>query len=595
MTEGLKNHKITTKNKNFKEEIVMRALSNKWRQILALFVAITMLGSLALKVEATDSANSAVTEDTKGVICILVVYQDDARNLIPIQSGTGFLINDQTVVTCDHVVTLDDETIGVLQEMYGKSTSEIKDRTKIQIIVNRDVTIGARVQVESAEVDYAILQLESRLYDRTYLPLRHSSEVSQTEIIYALGFPGQVGRFQDVNTYTTDDVTVTNGQVNKVNRLANNVEYVQHSATLNSGNSGGPLVDRDGYVVGINAFTTGDIFEENYFYAIAIDQLIATMDSLGIEYTIKGGPDVQPTTAPVPTIAADPTPAIGNDETGRTLSPSVDKTELGKELERAKDVDSSKYTSDSYAELKSAIKDAEKVNNDPNATAADVSDAIDKLAEANEQLQTASAFPIWLVIVIAAVVILVIVIILIVALGGKKKPAAPSYSAPAYNPGVSPAAPAARAPISGFNAASATPSTNFMSSSVGAGETSVLSAGAGETTVLNAGAGETTVLNSNINLGTLTRVKSGERITINSDNFVIGKELSKVNYCVSDNTSISRTHARFSGRGGVTYITDLKTTNGTFLNGVKLQPNQENPLKNGDKISLADEEFTFSA
>ena len=88
--------------------------------------------------------------------------------------------------------------------------------------------------------------------------------------------------------------------------------------------------------------------------------------------------------------------------------------------------------------------------------------------------------------------------------------------------------------------------------------------------------------------------KTGEKIKINSDNFVIGKELSRVNYCVSDNTSISRTHVRFTNKGGITYVTDLKTTNGTFLNNVKLQPNQETALNPGDKLSLSDEEFTFS-
>jgi len=37
----------------------------------------------------------------------------------------------------------------------------------------------------------------------------------------------------------------------------------------------------------------------------------------------------------------------------------------------------------------------------------------------------------------------------------------------------------------------------------------------------------------------------------------------------------------------------MNTRNGTFINGIRIEPNMEHPLKNGDRIMLANEEFQF--
>jgi hypothetical protein len=355
----------------------------------------------------------------------------------------------------------------------------------------------------------------------------------------------------------------------------NSVDYVQHSAKLGTGNSGGPLIDSNGAVIGINAMKSGGEFEEAYNYSTAIDQLIKTLDSLGVEYTMWSEPEPEP---------------------------EPDKTVLSKMIEEADDLRSYDYTEDSYKPVRHALREAEKLADKDDVTQEEIDAAVTALTEAMAGLQDAPSFPWLLVGLIAGGVVLLIVIIVIVVKivkkSKKKKEAeshstVPTYSPVSSNPANPYTGPTAR-PINGFDAVSANPATNFFASGVGSGETSVLNAGAGETTILSAGAGETTVLKPNMSMGTLIRARGGERIVIGTDNFVIGKERSRVNYCITDNTSISRTHARFTCRGGMTYITDLKTTNGTFLNGVKIQPNQEKQLKNGDRIALADEEFTYT-
>ena len=91
----------------------------------------------------------------------------------------------------------------------------------------------------------------------------------------------------------------------------------------------------------------------------------------------------------------------------------------------------------------------------------------------------------------------------------------------------------------------------------------------------------------------LFRESKGENIKINKSIFVIGRERRNVDYCVSDNSSVGRTHAEIILKNGTFYLVDQKSTNGSYVNGVKVAPLQEVELKNGDKIRLSDEEFIF--
>ena len=91
----------------------------------------------------------------------------------------------------------------------------------------------------------------------------------------------------------------------------------------------------------------------------------------------------------------------------------------------------------------------------------------------------------------------------------------------------------------------------------------------------------------------LHRVKTNERVVISAPSFTIGKERSRVNYCISDNTSVSRCHARISRKGSQYFVADMNSTNFTFVNGVKVVPGQEVALKDNDTVRFADEDFEF--
>lgn len=119
-----------------------------------------------------------------------------------------------------------------------------------------------------------------------------------------------------------------------------------------------------------------------------------------------------------------------------------------------------------------------------------------------------------------------------------------------------------------------------------------------ETTVLSPAmvGGETTVLSANVGRPdpALTRVKTGEKISINKPVFRIGKEKSYVDYFIGDNTAISRSHANIHTDNGEYFIEDTNSTNHTYVNGKLISSNVKVKLVSGDKVRLANEDFTFS-
>lgn len=119
--------------------------------------------------------------------------------------------------------------------------------------------------------------------------------------------------------------------------------------------------------------------------------------------------------------------------------------------------------------------------------------------------------------------------------------------------------------------------------------------GFGETTVLSSGAsaGETTVLSAVSSMPFLLRVKNNERIMLNKPVFRIGKERSFVDYFISDNPAISRSHANIVTKETSCFVVDTNSTNHTYVNGEMLQSNMEILLNHGDKIRFANEEFEF--
>lgn len=503
-------------------------------RILTLALVLVMMMSFAVPTMASSTHNQSTLDAMQAVVQIDVYFVDPELGYEEwLTGGTGFFINEDTLLTCNHLVNqFPDEFYAAWAKETNKSlgvkrtAKDIKENLELRVAVLRDVSVKATVKKASTEMDFAILTLEEKIYDRTTLPLRKSSELLQTEVVYALGFPGVVANADDQPRNDASDVTSSDGTVSKITRstftttdgsLYKDVDVVEHGARISGGFSGGPLVDAEGNVVGINA-VGNEVGSINM--AVSMDPILQTLNALGIKYTAAEE------AAPAETVAATEAPAPV--ETVAATEAPTQATEAPTQATEA--------PTQATEETKPVIID------DPDP------------------------FNPTILIVAAVAVLAVIIIIVVVMSKGKKKASAPTgYTAPT-------------APSGGFTA-----------------PTYTAPMGAGETTVLASDAGETTILNHAANGGTLTRKRTNETITINAERFIIGRERKTANYCISDNSSISRSHVTLTVKNGTTYLTDMNAANGTFLNGVKVLPNQETALKSGDKIKLADEEFEFHA
>lgn len=93
---------------------------------------------------------------------------------------------------------------------------------------------------------------------------------------------------------------------------------------------------------------------------------------------------------------------------------------------------------------------------------------------------------------------------------------------------------------------------------------------------------------------TLTRRATGVTVNIDKPVFRIGKERDKVDFCITENRTVSRVHAIIRTQDGSCFIEDNNSTNRTCINGTPVPPNMEIKLKNGDVLRLSNEEFDFT-
>ena len=143
----------------------------------------------------------------------------------PYSTGTGFYLKaPNLIVTNNHVVEGNRE---VIVEGVG---------------VPRQIS---RVLYNDVKFDLAFLEIPPK---NSELPNLELSPIvlREGETVTAVGHPFGL-RY-----------TFTQGIVSNPRHIHNNIDYIQHDAALNPGNSGGPLVNTEGSVVGVNTFVIKD-------------------------------------------------------------------------------------------------------------------------------------------------------------------------------------------------------------------------------------------------------------------------------------------------------------------------------------------------
>jgi pSer/pThr/pTyr-binding forkhead associated (FHA) protein len=90
----------------------------------------------------------------------------------------------------------------------------------------------------------------------------------------------------------------------------------------------------------------------------------------------------------------------------------------------------------------------------------------------------------------------------------------------------------------------------------------------------------------------IKRLDDGETVVIRQWPFRIGRMAEQVDFYIK-NPAIGRIHVELTKGSDGYCITDMNTRNGTYINGVRIEPNREQPINDGDRFMLANEEFQF--
>jgi len=93
---------------------------------------------------------------------------------------------------------------------------------------------------------------------------------------------------------------------------------------------------------------------------------------------------------------------------------------------------------------------------------------------------------------------------------------------------------------------------------------------------------------------TLFRVLTEESISVNKPVFRLGKERSYVDYFVTNNNAVSRSHADIVTRGDRYFVIDLNSKNHTYINDQMVAVQCETEIRSGDRLKLGNEEFIFN-
>ena len=96
-----------------------------------------------------------------------------------------------------------------------------------------------------------------------------------------------------------------------------------------------------------------------------------------------------------------------------------------------------------------------------------------------------------------------------------------------------------------------------------------------------------------VHFPTIYRTLTEETISVNKPVFRLGKERSYVDYFVTNNIAVSRSHADIITRGNRYYVKDLNSKNHTYINNRELPVHAEVEIQDGDTLKLGNEEFIF--
>ncbi|KAA0723687.1 Serine protease HTRA3 [Triplophysa tibetana] len=177
---------------------------------------------------------------------------------VPLSSGSGFVMSETgLIVTNAHVVS---------------STTPVSGQQRLKVQMRDGDVYEATIKDIDKKSDIATIKINPQKMLQVLL-LGHSADLRPGEFVVAIGSP-----FSLQNTVTTGIVSTAQRDGKELGLRDSDMDYVQTDAIINYGNSGGPLVNLDGEVIGINTLKVA----AGISFAIPSDRITRFLnDSLG--------------------------------------------------------------------------------------------------------------------------------------------------------------------------------------------------------------------------------------------------------------------------------------------------------------------------
>jgi serine protease Do len=247
---------------------------------------------------------------------VLILASDDGRLG---SGGTGSIIRaDGLVITNAHVV-INKET----NRPYRRLSLFLKP-DRVTGTMDKDLTrrVEARLVAYDASLDMALLRMENPPAGLTVVPLGNPEDVTIGDPVVAIGHPETGGLW----TLTTGTISAEMENFHGVKGK----DIFQTEASLNRGNSGGPLIDGQGAMVGVNTMISRKAADGLTITAInfAIKSSVARrwLASQGVTVPYESTPKPPPVSSPSipsrPTEKAEAPPAASPPVAGKPAMPA---------------------------------------------------------------------------------------------------------------------------------------------------------------------------------------------------------------------------------------------------------------------------------
>ena len=256
-------------------------------------VSLALTVILLLVVPLTASAD--FDPETRNSVVVVETCLELDAGTVSFGWGTGFFVGEEGqdpmyLITNHHVIEPFLES-GEGELVQAETTEGVlTGRSKIRVFYDSDDFEEAYPVAYDEIKDLAVLKLGAATSKRTPLPLCSPTDNMVGSTIYAVGYPGLAENvFADATTtWGPSDVSVTSGSISRLLTTSGTGQMrLQIDCVIRHGNSGGPLVNEDGQVLGIAVSSVSDEEDSSMYYGVNIDEVIPYLKQYDVPYVLQ--------------------------------------------------------------------------------------------------------------------------------------------------------------------------------------------------------------------------------------------------------------------------------------------------------------------